>query len=290
MFTTTLIIGLVLGGVYALAALGLTLQYGVARIMNLAYGEFVITASFATYILFSTLQIDPLLSLIIVAPIAFVISYLVYGILMLPLVKRSQKSGSLEIDSILVTFGLLFLVQGILLVLFGADFASYNYLNVPVDIFGVTIAANRLIAFVLALLLAVSLYCFISYTRLGVIFRAVANRPENALLVGINVDRYAQIAFATGGMLAALAGVVISMFQTFTATSGVVFTMKALIVVIMGGVGNFMGVLISGLILGLVEATVTTYLDPGLTLAFTYLIFLVLLLWRPQGLFGRGVS
>jgi branched-chain amino acid transport system permease protein len=290
MFTTTLIIGLVLGGVYALAALGLTLQYGVARIMNLAYGEFVITASFATYILFSTLQIDPLLSLIIVAPIAFMISYFVYGVLMLPLVKRSQKNGNLEIDSILVTFGLLFLVQGILLVLFGADFASYNYLNVPVDILGVTIAANRLIAFVLALVLAIGLYCFISYTRLGVIFRAVANRPENALLVGINVDRYAQVAFATGGMLAALAGVVISMFQTFTATSGVVFTMKALIVVIMGGVGNFMGVLISGLILGLVEATVTTYLDPGLTLAFTYLIFLVLLLWRPQGLFGRGVS
>lgn len=290
MFTTTLIIGLVLGGVYALAALGLTLQYGVARIMNLAYGEFVITASFATYILFSTLQIDPLLSLIIVAPIAFMISYFVYGVLMLPLVKRSQKNGNLEIDSILVTFGLLFLVQGILLVLFGADFASYNYLNVPVDVLGVTIAANRLIAFVLALVLAIGLYCFISYTRLGVIFRAVANRPENALLVGINVDRYAQVAFATGGMLAALAGVVISMFQTFTATSGVVFTMKALIVVIMGGVGNFMGVLISGLILGLVEATVTTYLDPGLTLAFTYLIFLVLLLWRPQGLFGRGVS
>ncbi len=286
---TSLMIGLVLGGTYALAALGLTMQYGVARIMNLAYGEFVISAAFATFVLFSSINLNPLLAMFIVAPAAFSISYFVYAILMAPLVKRSKKKGNLENDSILITFGLLFLVQGILLVLFGADFASYNYLNIPVNVFGITIAANRLIAFGLAMILGLSLYCLVAYSQWGITLRAVATKPENARLVGINVDRVAQIAFAIGGMLAALAGVVISMFQTFTATSGVVFTMKALIVVIMGGVGNFMGALISGLILGLAEATVSTYVDPGLTLASTYLIFLVLLLWRPQGLFGKGV-
>ncbi|USG62004.1 branched-chain amino acid ABC transporter permease [Sneathiella marina] len=290
MFTTSLIIGLVLGGTYALAALGLSMQYGVARIMNLAYGEFVIAASFATFVLFSTFDLDPLAGLIIVAPAAFIISFFIYAILMAPLVKRTQKGGSLEIDSILLTFGLLFLIQGILLVLFGANFTSYSYLNIPIELFGTTIAANRLIAFGIAIALGISLYCFVTYTRWGTVLRAVATKPENAPLVGINVDRVAQIAFAIGGMLASLAGVVISMFQTFTATSGVVFTMKALIVVIMGGVGNFMGALIAGLILGLAEAFVSTYIDPGLTLASTYLIFLVLLLWRPQGLFGRVIK
>lgn len=285
---TSLIIGLVLGGTYALAALGLTMQYGVARIMNLAYGEFVITASFATFILFSVLEIDPLIGLFIVGPVAFLFSYLVYEVLMTPLVRRSRNGGNLEIDSILMTFGLLFLIQGILLVLFGADFVSYSYLNVPVDILGVTIAANRLVAFILALVFGVGLYCVIKFTRWGIVLRAVATRPDNAPLVGINVDRVAQLSFAFGGMLAALGGVVISMFQTFTATSGVVFTMKALIVVIMGGVGNFMGALVAGIILGLVEAMVSSYIDPGMTLASIYLIFLVLLLWRPQGLFGKA--
>ncbi len=290
MFTTSLIIGLVLGGTYALAALGLTLQYGVARIMNLAYGEFLVTAAFATFVLFSTLDIDPLMALLLVGPAAFILSYVIYGILMAPLVRRTGKEGSLEIDSILVTFGLLFLIQGILLVIFGADFISYSYLNVPVELFGVNVAANRLVAFILAIVLGGGLYAFVKYTRWGIILQAVSRNPENAPLVGIPVERVSQLAFAAGGMLAAWAGVVVSMFQTFTATSGVVFTMKALIVVIMGGVGNFMGVLMAGIILGFVEAFVSTYLDPGLTLAATYLIFLILLLWRPQGLFGKGVN
>jgi branched-chain amino acid transport system permease protein len=106
--------------------------------------------------------------------------------------------------------------------------------------------------------------------------------------VGIDVVKAARFAFAIGGALAAAGGVVISMYQTFTATSGVVFTMKALIVIIMGGVGNVAGALSAGIILGLVETFVATYVDPGLTLAATYGIFLIVLLCRPSGLFGRA--
>ncbi len=288
MLMTTLMIGLVLGGTYSLAALGMTMQYGVARIMNLAYGELMITASFATFVLFSTFEINPLLALPAVATGGFILSYVIYGLLMSPLAKRASDAGALEVDSILVTFGLLFLLQGILLVVFGADFTSYTFLNTPVDVFGVVLAANRLIALVAAVVLGGGLYLFINNSRWGRNLRAVATNPENAPLVGIDLERTARTAFAVGGMLAALAGVIVSMFQTFTATAGVIFTMKALIVVIMGGVGNFMGALISGLILGLVEALVSSYIDPGLTLAAVYLIFLVILLWRPQGLYGKG--
>jgi branched-chain amino acid transport system permease protein len=204
------------------------------------------------------------------------------------LVRRAKNRETLEIDSILATFGLLFVIQGVMLVLFGSNYTSYSYLNIGVSVFGATIAANRLIAFALAIVLGSGLYLLLTRTLWGTALRAVAASPTSAPLVGIDVERAARTAFAIGGALAAAGGVVISMYQTFTATAGVVFTMKALIVVIMGGVGNILGALFSGLLLGLVETFVATYVDPGLTLAATYLIFLAILLWRPAGLFGRS--
>jgi branched-chain amino acid transport system permease protein len=288
MLVTALISGLVLGGTYALVAMGLTLQYGIARIMNLAYGETIIAAAFLAYVLFTGLGVNPVVGLLAAAPLGFALGYVIYGVMMRPLVARARNRESLEIDSILATFGLLFVIQGVLLVLFGSNYTSYSYLNVGVNVLGTNIAANRLLAFVLAIVLGGGLYLLLTRTLWGTALRAVAVSPSSAPLVGIDVDRAARFAFAIGGALAASGGVVISMYQTFTATSGVVFTMKALIVVIMGGVGNVLGALFSGLILGLVETFVATYVDPGLTLAATYLIFLAILLWRPAGLFGRA--
>lgn len=288
MLVTALLSGLVLGGTYALVAMGLTLQYGIARIMNLAYGETIIAAAFLAYVLFNGLGINPVLGLLAAVPLGFVFGYLVYGLMMRPLVRRAKNRETLEIDSILATFGLLFVIQGVMLVFFGSNYTSYSYLNIGVSVFGATIAANRLIAFALAIVLGSGLYLLLTRTLWGTALRAVAVSPTSAPLVGIDVERAARTAFAIGGALAAAGGVVISMYQTFTATAGVVFTMKALIVVIMGGVGNILGALFSGLLLGLVETFVATYVDPGLTLAATYLIFLAILLWRPAGLFGRS--
>lgn len=287
MIVTAILAGLVLGGTYALIAMGLTLQYGIARIMNLAYGDMIITAAFLAFALYSGAGINPLIGLAIAAPAGFTLGYAVYAVMMHPLVARAKDRVSLETDSILATFGLLFVIQGVLFVIFGGNYTSYSYLNVPVTILGTNIAANRLLAFVLAVVIGGVLYLALTRTRWGTALRAVAVSPSSAALVGIDVDRQARFAFALGGALAACGGVVISMYQTFTAASGVVFTMKALIVVIMGGVGNILGALSAGLVLGLVETFVATYLDPGLTLASTYLIFLVILLWRPSGLFGR---
>ncbi len=288
MLVTAILTGLVLGGTYALVAMGLTLQYGIARIMNLAYGETIIVAAFLAYAMFSHWGISPVLGLFIAVPAGFVLGYIVYGLMMRPLVARARDKASLEIDSILATFGLLFVIQGVLLVMFGANFMNYSYLNVPVNIFGATVAANRLLAFVMAVVLGLGIYLALTRTLWGTALRAVSVSPSSASLVGIDVDKAARMAFAIGGALAAAGGVVISMYQTFTATSGVVFTMKALIVVIMGGVGNVLGALSAGLILGLVETFVATFVAPGLTLAATYIIFLAVLLWRPAGLFGRA--
>ncbi|MBB3397082.1 MULTISPECIES: branched-chain amino acid ABC transporter permease [unclassified Rhizobium] len=287
MLGTAILSGLVLGGTYALVAMGLTLQYGIARIMNLAYGETIIAAAFLAYVMFSQWGVSPVLGLLIAIPAGFFLGYIVYGLLMRPLVARARDKAGLEIDSILATFGLLFVIQGLLLVVFGANFTNYSYLNIPVKVLGTTVAANRLLALVMAVVSGLGIYLVLTRTLWGTALRAVAVSPSSAALVGIDVDKAARTAFAIGGALAAAGGVVISMYQTFTATSGVVFTMKALIVVIMGGVGNILGALSAGLILGLVETFVATFVSPGLTLAATYLIFLGVLLWRPAGMFGR---
>jgi branched-chain amino acid transport system permease protein len=288
MLAEALIAGLTLGGMYALIAMGLTLQYGVARIMNLSYGEALIAGAFAAYWLFTVPGIAPLAALLLVVPAAFALSWLVYRVLLTPLVRRAPTREALEVDSILATFGLLFVVQGVLLVMFGGAYYSYAFLAVPVHLLGATVAANRLLALGFAAAIGIALYVGLTRTRIGTAIRAVAVDPVAAQLVAINVRAAAALAFAMGGCLVASGGVLVSMFLTFNANLGVVFTMKALIVVIMGGVGNMLGALIAGLILGLTEIVVATWLDPGLTLAATYAIFLTTLLLRPQGLFGIG--
>ncbi len=283
-----LLSGLVLGGIYALVAIGLTLQYGVARIMNLAYGEFVIAACFLAYGLFTGIGINPVAALAVAMPASFALHWAIYRVLMAPLVRRAPNAGALEVDSILATFGLLFVVQGVLLLIFGGSYVSYSYLAIPVSVLGAPIALNRLLAAGVAIAIALLLYVLLMRTRLGTAVRAVAADPASARLVGIDTRALAALVFAAGGALVAGAGVLVSMFTTFNTSMGVVFTMKALIVVIMGGVGNVAGALAAGLILGLAEALAAGFLDSGLTLAVNFALFLGVLLLRPAGLFGKA--
>ena len=225
-----------LGGMYALIAMGLTLQYGVARIMNLSYGEFLVAAAFASYWLFTGWALSPLLGVIFVIPISFGVSFALYRVLLTPLVRRARTRDALEVDSILATFGMMFIVQGIMLTIFGGAYYSYSFLAIPVDLFGETLALNRLIAFGFAVVIGLALYLALTRTRIGTAIRAVAVDPSAAQLVAIDVVQTSALAFALGGALVATAGVLISMFLTFSASSGVVFTMKALIIVVMGGI------------------------------------------------------
>jgi branched-chain amino acid transport system permease protein len=283
-----IITGILLGGTYALIALGLTLQYGVARIMNLANGETLVAGCFGAFWLYTVLNVNPVIGLILIAPVAFVANWLIYSVLLKPLVNRAKNRGMLEVDSILATFGLLFLTQGIMLLVFGGAYFNYTFLATSFPIFGSSYGLNRVVAFVAAALIAVALYVFLYRTRQGTAVRAVAVDPSSARLVAIDVARTAAFAFALGGALTACGGGLLSTFYTFNATMGVVFTMKALIVVIMGGVGNIAGALLAGLMLGLAETAVARLVDPGLTIAVTYALFLIVLLWRPTGLFGRA--
>lgn len=278
--------GLLLAGTYALVAMGLNLQYGVARIMNLANGEVLVIGALAAFWFYTTAQLSPLATLVMAAPVSFAGNWLIYRFLLVPLVRRSKNQGALESDSILATFGMSFILIGIMISIEGGFFA-YKYLSEPVSILGSISSLNRLVAFLLAVGIAGGLYLWLNGTRAGVAVRAVAVSTEASGLVGIDVERVSALTFALGGAITTVGGVLISTFITLDASIGVIFTMKALIIVIMGGVGDIRGAIVAAVILGIVETAVATLIDPGLTLVAAYLIFLAILLFRPRGLFGR---
>ena len=282
-----LITGLLLGGTYALIAMGLNLQYGVARIMNLANGEMLVAGGFAAFWMYTGGQISPFLTIFLLAPLTFVLNWLIYKIMMQPLVKRAKTRGQLETDSILATFGLSFVMVGLMLMVFGGDYFNYSYLARPIVIAGDTFALNRVAAFLAAVVICGALYLWLNRSRPGLSIRAIAVAPDSARLVGINVNHLAALAFGLGGAVTAVGGALLSTYLTLDASTGVIFTLKALIIVIMGGVGDVRGTIVAALLLGIVETMVATLLDPGLTLAAAYTLFILILLFRPQGLFGK---
>ncbi|HEY5608775.1 MAG TPA: branched-chain amino acid ABC transporter permease [Alphaproteobacteria bacterium] len=282
-----LITGLLLGGAYALMAMGLQLQYGVARIMNLANGEILVAAALSTFWFYTALHVSPFLALLAIVPAAFGLNWAIYRYLMLPLVRRARSQGHLEVDSILATFGLSFISVGVLLAVFGGHYLNYSYLAVPFRIFGENYSLNRVAAFLGASAICAGLYVWLVRTRPGLTLRAIAVNPQAAGLVGIDVVKVSAFGFALGGAVTATGGALLSMFLTFDASIGVIFTLKALVIVILGGVSDVRGAIAASFILGLTETLVATFVDPGLTIAAAYVLFLAILLLRPQGLFGR---
>jgi branched-chain amino acid transport system permease protein len=276
-----------LGGAYALMAMGLQLQYGLARIMNLANGEMLVAGSFAAFWIFTSASLSPILSIALVAPLAFILNWLIYKIFLRPLVKRAKSESQLEVGSILSTFGQSFILVGIMLAVFGGEYFNYSYLEVPFQILGQAYELNRIVAFLFAVVLCAGLYIWLNRTRAGLTLRAISVNSEAASLVGINVPRASALAFALGGAVTASGGALLSMFLTFDASVGVIFTMKALVIVIMGGVRDVRGTIIAAFVLGFAETAVASLIDPGLTLAAAYLLFILVLMFRPEGMFGR---
>ena len=198
--------GVITGGLYALIAIGFNLQYGVARIFNLAYGEFLMAAAFAAFWMFTLARIDPILGMLLSVPVTFGANWLVYRVLMLPLVRRARTRDDLEGDTILATFGLLFVLKGAAQLAFTPDNRFYNYLNVPLQIFGFTFAANRVLAFAVACAFGLAIWLFLTRTRFGAAMRALAIDPTGARLVGVDATAMSAIAFAGGGALVAGGG------------------------------------------------------------------------------------
>lgn len=276
------ITSLIMGGIYALIAMGLNLQYGVARVLNVSHGEFVMVGAFITYWGYKIFGINPLVSLAICGPILFLIGLFSYRTLFQYLRKSSESVDAFEGRSMLASFGLLYVIQNIALLWWGPDVKAYTYLNYPIRFLGVTFEANRFVALLFTLVMVLIFYMFILHSNMGKAIRAAAQNESSAQLLGINVPAVLGLCFGLGSLMAGLAGSIISMMNELTPLMGFPYLITAMIVLVLGGTGNILGSLIGGLILGGVT-TVVMYWDPGLSLVVSYAIFALILVIRPQG-------
>jgi branched-chain amino acid transport system permease protein len=281
-----LIAGLLLGGIYALIAMGLGLQYGVARVLNVSHGEFIMLGAFGTWWLYRTFGMNPLASLAISAPLMFVVGYVLHNTLFKRLRNKSPSPAAYEGSSLLASFGLLFIIQNLALAVWGSDTRSYNYLAFPIKLGETVLAANRLVALAFAVLVSLGFYLFLARTRLGKAIRAAAQDPVTAGLMGIDINKVLSLCFGLGTFMAGFAGLLISTCYPIQPNMGLGYTVIAIIVVVLGGLGSIVGSFVGGFILGLI-GSIVTYLDPALSLVAYYTIFILLLLVRPRGIMGR---
>ena len=278
--------GLLLGGIYALIAMGMSLQYGVARVLNFSHGEFIMIAAFSTFTLYTVVGINPLLCLVIIGPVIFLIGVLLHRTLFHELSVRAPNVDAYAASSILASFGLLFIIQNIALMGWGADYRAYSYLNFGVNIGGAVFSANKLVILGFSVAIGVGFYTFLARTRIGKGIRAAAQDPQTASLMGVNINRVLALCFGFGAAMAGLAGVLYSMRIPLNPSMGMQYTFIAVIVIVLGGLGSIPGSFIGGFILGII-GEIVSYFDPSLSLAAYYLIFMGLLLVRPKGIFGK---
>lgn len=281
-----LITGFLQGGIYSLIAMGLSLQYGVARIFNVSHGEFIMLTAFLTWIFFTKFDIDPLLCLAIFVPGGFIIGTWLYKLIFRELKKKTPIPAIYEGNCLLASFGLVYVFQNSALGIWGGEIKGYSYLSFSFKIGDIAIIANRLLALIIAIVISTLFYLFLSYTRTGKAIRASAENPEAASLVGVNVDRMLTLCFSLGIAMAVIGGILVSMCYPISATMGLEYTVIAIIVVVLGGLGSISGSFIGGLILGFIGSLVSFW-EPSLALVAYYFVFMVLLLIKPTGILRR---
>lgn len=289
MITTVLdivIAGLILGGIYALVAVGLNLQWGVTRVLNMAHGEFIMLGAFAAYFLFKLYGISPLISLVICGPIFLIIGVLLHRTVFLTLLKSAESMAAYEISSLLAGYGFMFIISNTASLSWGATPKAYSYLSEAVNFLGTAFSQNRLVALILAVVICFLCYLFLTHSRLGKAIRATAQDINTAQLMGVDVYWVLGICFGLGAMLAGMAGILLSMMFAARPFMGTQYLAITFIVVVLGGMGNIMGSLVGGFILGIVGGLVT-FLSPGLVMVAFYAIFVLILLARPKGILGR---
>ena len=284
--------GLLLGGIYAIISMGLSLQYGVARVLNLAHGEFIMVGAFATLLLYTTFGINPLVSLVIVGPGIFIIGFILHRTLFRSLQKSSASLAAFEGSSLLATFGLLFIIQYTAKEVWGGYPKGYHhelvFLNLPrhVTFWGATFETSRLVALLFAVVIGLAFYLFLARTRQGKAIRAAAQDPATAGLMGVDVKWVLALCFGLGALMAGVAGGLYSMCFSIYTSMGLEFTLIAIIVVVLGGLGSIPGSFIGGFILGII-AKILDWTEPVLSVPAFYLIFIILLLVRPKGILGK---
>ncbi len=274
--------GLLLGGIYTLVASGLTLIYGVLHIINFAHGSLLMLAMFGVYYLLTKLGVDPYLSMVVMVPAMYVFGYALYkGVI-------GRLASGKDENILLITLGLSIFIENLALMFFKGDSRtiSVSYSDKMIALGPTLVPLPKLISFVAALLICAVLGAFMKYTDTGRAIRAVARERVGARLVGIDVDRIFAISYGIGlATLGAAACLLMPIFYV-SPTIGHVFVLVAFTVVVLGGMGSFIGAVVGGLIVGLTESFGGLFLGESLGQIGISLIFILVLLFRPSGLFG----
>lgn len=279
--------GLITGGIYALVALGLNLQYGLMRILNIAHGEFLMLGAYVTWMAHESFGVSPLLMVPVSFLVLMALGLVVHRLCFRRLTATSPNLDVFEARGLMVAFGLMFLVQNFASYMWGGELRGYDYLADPVKIGDAQFAGNKLLVFGLALVFSIALILLLKLTLLGKGVRALMQSPVGAQLVGIDTQRLHPLMFGIGLGLSGVAGCLLSMAYTITPSMGEPYTVTALIVITLGGFGSMSGALAGGLLLGVIEALGMQFTSPSLKALLSYSVFIAVLLLRPRGLFSK---
>lgn len=279
----TFVNGLFLGGVYSLVAIGLTVIFGVMRVVNLSHGSLLMLGMYGTYWIFTLIRIDPYLSAILTIPLLFILGVAIQRLFINPIL------GAPEHNQLLLTLGIMIIIDNLASFLWTPNNRSVNvgYSGSHFKIGGVIIPIPNLLTFVIAILIAGTIYLFLKKTDLGKGLRAASEDLEGAYAVGIDVKRMYLIAFGIGSACAGAAGSLITPFFYISPFIGFVFVITAFIIVVFGGMGSFAGALLGGLIIGIVESFGAIFMPGSLKQVTVYVIFIIILIFKPTGLLGR---
>ena len=279
--------GLITGGIYALVALGLNLQYGLMRILNIAHGEFLMLGAYLTWMVQTSFGISPLLMI----PVSFVVlmglGLVIHWLCFRRLTATSPNIDIFEARGLMVAFGLMFLIQNLVSSIWGGELRGYDYMAEPVVMGQAQFAGNKLVVFAMALVFSLGLMVLLRKTLLGKGVRALMQSQVGAQLVGINTRTLHPLMFGIGLGLSGLAGCLLSMAYTISPAMGEPYTVTALIVITLGGFGSMGGALAGGLLLGVIEAFGMHFTNPSLKALLSYVVFIGVLLLRPKGLFTK---
>lgn len=281
LLVSSIVNGLILGGIYALITLGLNMIYGVMKVVNFAHGEFLMMSMYSVYWLYALYHINPYISMPVSIATAVVLAILTERILIEPVLEKP------EINQLLITAALSLFLQNFALLLWTADFRGTDIPLHSLTFGNVTIGVERLYAFLVAIPVSFLLYFFLMKTRMGLSIRAVAQDIEGAKIRGINTRRIYIITFIIAGILVGIAGSIILPVYYVFPQAGVSFGLMAWIIMIFGGLGSYEGAFIGSLIIGVIEATAATFTSAELGRAFAFAAFIIVLLLKPEGLLSR---
>jgi branched-chain amino acid transport system permease protein len=280
---------LVTGGVYALLAVSLNLIYGTMRLLNVAHGELGMIGAYVAYWAFTLLEVPPVASLVGAVMLNAALGVVLYRALFRGVLKTSRNVEQVEGRSLLIFFGIAIVLQNAAALMFSGTPRGYSYLTTVLHFAGVSLTASRLLALVVAFATVAGVIAFFRMTTLGLAVRALIQSHDASALVGINIDRVFIISSAFGFALAGVAGVLLSMYQAVTPFMGFDLTIAAFVIIILGGLGNLIGSLAGGVLLGVLETFGVALTGPNYRSILIYGVFIAILLWRPQGLFGTAV-